>query len=141
MTTALKKALINTAVSAAAVPLGFVLQGWFSVLPFAVFVWFAPLVIGSWYCVSVESAAKKQGVPPNYDRNRVLKGSIVFAVVLGTLLTIGLYGAFGIAAIAIYLPLYCIEYFSLSLKTEEKQIQQCSEQQSAVEIIDSKMKG
>ncbi|MBR7007221.1 MAG: hypothetical protein IKH90_01095 [Ruminococcus sp.] len=141
MATALKKALINTAIGAAALPLCFVLKGWFSVLPFAVFVWFAPLVIGSWYCVSVESAAKKQGVPPNYDRNRVLKGSIVFAVVLGTLLTIGLCGAFGIAAIAIYLPLYCIEYFLLSLKTEEKQIQPCNEQQSAVEIIDYKMKG
>ena len=47
MASAVKKAIIYTLIAAAAVPLGFVLQGWFSVLPFAVFVWFAPLVIGS----------------------------------------------------------------------------------------------
>ena len=137
MASAVRKALINTAIAAAALPLCFVFRGWFSMPPFAVFLWFVPLVLGSWYCVCAQRAEKKYGTQM-CERNSVMRVCTVITAVFAGLATIVGGGGFGIVIVIIFIPIHFIEFIWFTIKRTEQQIeiQQRNEQQSAVKIID-----
>ena len=108
MATALKKALINTAVCAAGLTLYYYFDvRLISIALLLVFVWQVPLVFGSWYIVFSERKRKKRGLP-EADRFTVM----LWSAVITTALSIALLGVyFVVLAVFYFIELLLLKWF------------------------------